>query len=199
MELQSEQGTIDILYADEARVSEEGYVPYGWQFPEEDVFIESARGSGINCFAMLSRDNKLVYSTTEKMITSDFIVAQLDAFSLTIKKPTVVVMDNARVHTAEKVKALLPCWQKRELYVFYLPTYSPQLNITERLWKELKARWLCSWQPTMQNFWQLGMQKKWQQGCRACKNSLVFNIVKNCFSINKSIAFPGEIYDFTLV
>jgi len=28
------------------------------------------------------------------------------------------------------------------LFLFYLPPYSPHLNICERLWKELKARWL---------------------------------------------------------
>jgi transposase len=56
-------------------------------------------------------------------------------------------MDNARVHTAAKVKQPMQAWQKRGLYLFYpggepLPPYSPQLNIAERLWKELKARWL---------------------------------------------------------
>jgi transposase len=52
------------------------------------------------------------------------------------------VLDNAKVHTASKVKACLKGWQQRGLYLFYLPPYSPHLNITERLWKELKARWL---------------------------------------------------------
>jgi transposase len=33
-------------------------------------------------------------------------------------------------------------WAKRNLFIFYLPPYSPQLNIIERVWKEMKARWI---------------------------------------------------------
>ncbi len=33
-------------------------------------------------------------------------------------------------------------WANRGLFIFYLPPYSPHLNIIERVWKELKARWL---------------------------------------------------------
>ena len=62
--------------------------------------------------------------------------------SLKIRKPTVVVLDNARVHTARKVKELLKVWQTRGLYIFYLPPYSPHLNIIERLWKEMKQAWI---------------------------------------------------------
>ena len=51
-------------------------------------------------------------------------------------------MDNARIHTAHKIKERIKFWQKRGLYIFYLPPYSPHLNIIERLWKELKARWI---------------------------------------------------------
>ena len=51
-------------------------------------------------------------------------------------------MDNARPHTARKVKQLLEIWQSRGLYIFYLPPYSPHLNIIERFWKELKQAWL---------------------------------------------------------
>lgn len=131
-----------MFYGDESQVSPEGYVPYGWQFEEEQVCIESAKGKGLHCFALISRDNRVVYATRKESITADFMVEQLDRLSLTIMKPTVVVLDNARVHTATKVKEQLDNWQQRGLFLFYLPVYSPHLNIAERLWKELKARWL---------------------------------------------------------
>ena len=142
LEQQSRQGHLDLLYGDESRVSPEGYVPYGWQFEEEEVCIESAKGKGLNCFALLSRDNRIRYATSQESITAEFILEQLDRLSLEVAKPTVVVLDNARVHTAAKVKKQLGVWQQRGLFLFYLPAYSPHLNIAERLWKELKARWL---------------------------------------------------------
>ncbi len=75
-------------------------------------------------------------------MTAHFIVEHLDSFSSIIQKPTVVVLDNAKIHTARQVKERLAYWQARGLYLFYLPPYSPHLNICERVWKELKARWL---------------------------------------------------------
>ncbi|KAA6341355.1 hypothetical protein EZS27_010843 [termite gut metagenome] len=35
----SEQGQIDLFYGDESHVCSEGYVPYGWQFPDEEVAL----------------------------------------------------------------------------------------------------------------------------------------------------------------
>ena len=34
-------GKIDLYYADESHVCTEGYVPYGWQFRDEDVYVPS--------------------------------------------------------------------------------------------------------------------------------------------------------------
>ena len=131
-----------MFYGDETRISQEGYVPYGWQFDDEDVFIEATKGKAINCFGLVSRKNDFIYRNTQKNINSDFIIETLDEFSLTITKLTVIVLDNARPHTARKVKQRFGVWQKRGLYIFYLPPYSPQLNIIERLWKEFKEGWL---------------------------------------------------------
>ncbi len=142
LENQAEIGNIELFYADETRFSEQGYVPYGWQFKDEEVAIEVSKGKSINCFGLLSRTNRFLYKITEKNINSDFVIEFLDDLSLNISKFTFVVLDNARIHTARKVKQLFKIWQKRGLFIFYLPPYSPHLNIIERLWKEMKQGWI---------------------------------------------------------
>jgi len=142
LEEQAQQGRIDLYYGDSTKISQQGYVPYGWQFDDEQVAIEVTRGKSINCFGLVSRNNDFLYKNTVKNIDSDFIVELLDELSLKITKSTVIVLDNARPHTARKVKDLFEVWQKRGLFIFFLPPYSPHLNIIERLWKEFKEGWL---------------------------------------------------------
>jgi transposase len=133
---------IDLYYGDEGRVSLEPCVPYGWQFKDELVFMPSSKGTGLNCFALLSRASELRFETTHKRVTSEFIIEQLEELSFAIKKITVVVLDNARVHTSKRVQERRPYWQQRGLLIFYLPPYSPHLNIAETLWRKLKYEWL---------------------------------------------------------
>jgi hypothetical protein len=106
LEQLSQSGLIDLYYGDESRVSMEPCVPYGWQFAGEEVFMPSAKGAGLNCFALLTRANDLVFETTRCRITSQFIVEQFERLSFSIGKTTVVVLDNAGVYTSRQVQAL---------------------------------------------------------------------------------------------
>jgi transposase len=133
---------IDLYYADQRRVCLEPCVPYGWQFPDEDVFMPSTKGKGLNCFGLLSRTNQLLFTTTTQNITSAFVFEYLERLSLMLNKPTVIVLDNASVHTAKIIREQRKVWETRGLTLFYLPAYSPQLNLIERLWKMLKYYWL---------------------------------------------------------
>lgn len=133
---------MDLYYGDESRVSIEPCVPYGWQFAGEEVFMPAAKGAGLNCFALLTRANDLLFETTRQRITSQFIVEQFERLSFSIRKMTVVVLDNARVHTSQQVQERRPFWQRRGLFIFYLPPYSPHLNPAETLWRKLKYEWL---------------------------------------------------------
>ena len=142
LERLSEAGLIELLYGDESRLSEQPCVPYGWQFSDEEVFMPSGSGAGVNLFGLISRDNRLVFEMTAERITSAFIITQMEKLLNEIKKPTVVVVDNARVHRGQAIRERLPCWEARGLFVFYLPVYSPQLNIAEILWRKLKYEWL---------------------------------------------------------
>lgn len=142
LETLSKGGLIDLFYSDESHVCSEGYVPYGWQFPDEEVFIAAQKGFRLNCWAMINRQNVCYSSTTEASITADFVAQELDKRSLAIVLPTVVVLDNASVHTAKVIQQRRAVWESRGLYLFWLPTYSPHLNIAETLWRHLKGGWL---------------------------------------------------------
>ena len=138
----SEADLIDLYYSDESRVSLEPSVPYGWQFPDEEVFMPTQKGAGLNCFALLKRNNDCVIETTTENINSQFVFQRLEELSTKLKKLTVVVLDNARIHCSQIIKERFDVWQRRGLYLFYLPRYSPHLNIVETLWRKLKYEWL---------------------------------------------------------
>ena len=133
-----------MYYADEAAVSLEPCVPYAWQFRDEQAFMPSEKGKGVNCFALMTRDNRAVIETTMQTMTSQFLFEQIERFSTGLKRLTVVVLDNAAVHRARVIKERLAVWQQRGLFLFYLPRYSPHLNIVEVLWRKLKYEWLTA-------------------------------------------------------
>lgn len=136
------QGKLDLLYGDESQVSSEGYVPYGWQFPGESVCVLAQKGYKVNCFGLISRQNQCHWAATTANINAQFVMQELEKLSLSIHKETVVVLDCARIHTGSLVQQRLACWQQRGLFIFFLPPYSPHLNLAETLWRKLKGEWL---------------------------------------------------------
>ena len=138
----SDQGAIDLFYGDESGVSLTPCIPYAWQFSDEDYSSPSQQGGNLNCFALISRDNRCLAKLSHVPITADWIRNELESFSLSLQRQTVIVLDNARIHSAKIIKERFRVWQERGLFIFYLPPYSPQLNIAEILWRKLKYEWL---------------------------------------------------------
>lgn len=142
LEWLSEQGLIKLFYADESHVCTEGYVPYGWQFPGEEVFISAQKGYRLNLFGLISRQNDCFWAATTESINAEFILEKLDMLSFSIDQPTYIVLDNASLHRAKIIGERSKVWQSRGLYLFFLPPYSPHLNIAETMWRHLKGGWL---------------------------------------------------------
>lgn len=138
-----EAGSIDLFFGDESHVCTEGYVPYGWTFPDEEYVVPSLREGRLNIFGMIDRNCNYHGFTTTESIDSDKFVEFVDKFSLSLAKPTVLVVDNASVHKSKKVRSHFEDWNSRGLHVFYLPPYSPQLNIAETVWRILKGKWVA--------------------------------------------------------
>jgi len=59
------------------------------------------------------------------------------------ERPLVVVVDNYQAHKSNRVKAELPRLQAADIYLFYLPAYSPELSDIEPVWHDVKYHQLA--------------------------------------------------------
>jgi transposase len=59
-----------------------------------------------------------------------------------VNKPLVVILDNASIHTAKKLKPYWDLLEEKGLQFYFLPPYSPELNRIEILWRKIKYEWL---------------------------------------------------------
>ncbi len=89
--------------------------------------------------------NELVAYTTEDILDSEFVIACFDEFSRNLSRRTVVAMDNSSFHTSSAFESKIPEWESKGLEIFYLPKYSPHLNLIEILWRFMKYEWIEWW------------------------------------------------------
>ncbi len=90
----------------------------------------------------MSLDNRLEAYDCQGSMTSKVIIAFINNFCQKIKQPTVLVLDNAPIHHSKAFKQKIEEWKEQDLYIFFLPTYSPHLNPIEILWRKIKYEWL---------------------------------------------------------
>lgn len=137
------QGYIKLYYGDESGFNLTPYIPYGWQEKGNQICIVPAKSKSINAFGLYTRDNELEVYTSEKSINSDLTIAFIDDFCYRVmKEPSVIILDNATIHHSGVFKDKISEWEEQGLYVFYLPRYSPHLNLIETLWRKIKYEWL---------------------------------------------------------
>ena len=143
-EKQKEKGDIDVVYFDGAGFNLTPCVPYAWQLAgrENTIGIPSARSKGINALSFLSSDNRIYPYLFENTINSAAVTACFDDFADQISKLTVAVLDNAPMHTGKEFYSNIEKWQEKGLFPYFIPSYSPELNLIEILWKKIKYEWL---------------------------------------------------------
>lgn len=93
----------------------------------------------------MNKRNEVDAYTIAGAVDSDVVIHGFNAFCQTRAGPTVVVVDHASLHTSEACQEALPPWEKHGLSVFYLPEYSPELNLLAILWRFMKYAWIACW------------------------------------------------------
>ena len=142
LEARTAAGEIELYYFDESGVSTVPEVPYGWQNVGETVLLPAFRTPRLNILGFFSQSQPFYSETVDGRVNSDTVIACFDNFANSRQMPTVVLIDNASIHTSKKFKARLPLWEAQGLSLYYLPPYSPELNLIEIVWRFLKYKWL---------------------------------------------------------
>ncbi len=140
---EAKEGKINLCYFDETGLSLNPNVPYAWQLKGTTAILPAERIKGITILGILDPlQEKFSGNMYQGAANSECVIQTLEEYSKSLKKKTILVLDNAAIHKSKIVKTYVDSWRKRGLYLQFIPAYCPELNLIEILWKHLKHFWL---------------------------------------------------------
>ncbi len=139
---QAQAGQRAVFFVDAAHFVLAPFLGILWCFTR--LFIRAPAGrQRFNVLAALNAmTHELVMVTNDTYITATTVCALLRPLAaLHLEIPITLVLDNARYQKCQIVAELAATLQ---IELLYLPAYSPNLNLIERLWKFVKKTCLYS-------------------------------------------------------
>jgi len=131
-----------LWYYDEAGFTLQPSIPYAWQLVGQRLELASAHGPRQNVLGFFNLHHQCHSFAFEGAIDTHVVAHCFDLFSQRRKRPALVLIDNAPIHTSEDFAEEIERWQQEDLSVKYLPPYCPELNLIEILWRKIKYEWL---------------------------------------------------------
>ena len=113
---------------------ERGYAPKG----KTPVIRLNAYRTSANMISAITNQGKVRFKVFEGSMNADILIDFCKRLIKSAKRKVFLILDNLRVHHAKVFKAWLE-EHDEEIAVFYLPSYSPELNPDEYLNCDLKA------------------------------------------------------------
>ena len=130
-----------LLFGDEASFPQWGTLTYTWARRGQQPHVKtSGKRKGYKVFGLMEYfTGRFFYQGQEGRLNSTAYVAFLQRVLEQTTQPILLIQDGARYHTSAETKAFF-AQQAARLQVFQLPTYSPDYNPIEKLWKKIKQQ-----------------------------------------------------------
>ena len=141
-------GHCDLMYGDESGFSLSPCVPYLWQPRGKTVGLPAqSHHQRQNVLGFWKEEaleeQQLIFSLHRETLKARHFVQAIEEKVLpSLRRKTVLVIDNARLHRCALVESKTAYWKAQGLHLWFLPAYCPQLNRIEILWRRVKYLWL---------------------------------------------------------
>ena len=144
MRAQAQAGEIELAYLDEAGFAQVHPNRSAWTPRGEQHLIEAPRGKRLNVMAALLSSGTVEYAHYWCSSTAELFLGFVADLASKVSKPLVVVLDNAKIHSAAAIQPALELLKKQGIQFEFLSPYSPELNRIEDMWRLMKHRWLAA-------------------------------------------------------
>lgn len=135
-------GNKAVFFIDAAHFVHRAYLGFLWCFVRTFICSPSGRKRFNVLGAVNAVTKEIITVTNETYINSESICQLLFKLAnLGLDIPITIVLDNAKY---QKCKLVQEYAKQLEIELCYLPSYSPQLNLIERLWKFVRNECLYS-------------------------------------------------------
>jgi transposase len=130
-----------LLFGDEASFPQWGTLTYTWARRGQQPQVKtSGKRKGYKVFGLIDYfTGRLFYQGQAGRLNSATYIAFLKGVLAQTSHPLILIQDGARYHTSTETTAFFT-QQTARLQVFQLPTYSPDYNPIEKLWKKIKQQ-----------------------------------------------------------
>jgi transposase len=127
-----------LLFGDEASFPQWGTLTYTWARRGQQPKVKtSGKRKGYQVFGLIEYfTGRCFYQGQEGRLNSTAYIAFLRRVLEQTTQPILLIQDGARYHTSAETKAFF-AQQTARLQVLQLPTYSPDYNPIEKLWKKI--------------------------------------------------------------
>jgi transposase len=137
----AKNSTVELFFMDASHFVMGGFAGRVWSVVRKYVKTASGRKRYNVLGALNFISKKIETVTNDSYITSIQVVELLVKLAKSYTKPIKIVLDNARYQRCAVVKEKAT---ELGIELVFLPTYSPNLNLIERVWKIVKSKVLNS-------------------------------------------------------
>lgn len=139
IEAQAEREQAEILWTDEVGVAADQHPGYGYARKGERATMEVPKPHiRVNQISAISNEGTVRFMTYQGSLNAAVFLLFLTRLIAGASRKILLIADRLRAHKTPEVQAWLGA-HRDDIEVFYLPTYSPELNPVEYLNNDIKA------------------------------------------------------------